>query len=263
MPTVATTARHSTFRPEFLPTTHLVGTAPRARRLLDAPVQAEPAEQSLGTIAAALAIRTQATLALIEIEFAAHSDFYRHTLRRAGVVPYELDDALGELFELAIRWAGSYDARKSSISSWLGNQVARTVASSVYGTRRPAWRRQLESESSADVEGEDSLADTLLAAVDESQSTDERAAVAAFLERLADDLTTTEAAVIEICGIDLLHERASAAALAQVRARIGVRSNTSVRRIIHDLGIKVRALAAEHFDVEALVSRSGYERLAS
>lgn len=263
MQTVATTPCHAAFRQEFSLSQGMANTAPRARRLLDARIPTEVAASSCSVIAIDRTARTQATLALIEVEFATRRDFYGHTLRRAGVAPHELDDALGELFELALRWAGSYDAGKSDISSWLGNQVARTVASSIYGTRRPAWRRQAESESSTDGGGDDSLADTFFAAADDGQPIDECVAAASFLEQLGCDLTETEATVIEICGIDLLHERASEAELAQVRACIGVRSNTTVRRIINDIGNKARALAVEHFDAKALGSRSGYEKLAA
>ncbi|NKA35777.1 hypothetical protein GO300_03819 [Ralstonia solanacearum] len=206
------------------------------------------------------------TVALIEAEFKHGRKLYEHKLRCAGIAPHELPDALCELFSLAIQWAGSYDASKSNISSWIGNQVVRTVASSVYGTRRPAWRQQQACELSTGELMSDSMPAVLENAVGSLDCADARTedlAVAAFLDTLTRELTTTEAAVVDICGTDLLYERQTLPQLMQLRELLGVRSLTSVRSFILKLGHKVRALALAHFEARALAGRPGFDRLAA
>ncbi|MDO3515180.1 hypothetical protein Q3P06_25170 [Ralstonia pseudosolanacearum] len=205
------------------------------------------------------------TVALIEAEFKHNRTLYEYKLRCAGIAPHELPDALCELFSLAIQWAGSYDASKSSISSWLGNQVVRTVASSIYGTRRPGWRHQQACEQSTDLMEDvaPALAEGVVSGFDNVDARTEDLAVAAFLNQLASELTATEAAVVDICGTDLLHERQTLPQLIQMRELLGVRSLTSVRNFTLKLGRKVRALALEHFGAQDLAGRPGFDRLAA
>lgn len=201
---------------------------------------------------------------LIAAEFKNNRSLYEYKLRRAGIAPCEVQDALCELFTLAIQWSGSYDANKSGISSWLGNQVVRTVTSSMYGTRRPSWRHQQARECStqalmSDGEQTDADADN---AHQVGTPTDELA-VMAFLHLVANELTPTEAAIVDICGTDLLHERQALPQLIAIRDLLGVRSLTTVRTFTLKLGRKVRALALEHFDAEDLTGRPGFDRLAA
>lgn len=244
MQTVTATAtsrpqlRHE-YAPSRRPTRCQANAAP-VRPLLVAPAETDAALFSRsGVIKIDSAVRSKATIVLIEAEFKNRRGFYMHTLRRAGIAPHELDDALGETFSLAIRWAGSYDASKSDISSWLGNQVVRTVASSTYGTRRPDWRRQQEQELSTEMP------------------------VKGISTSEPSELTETESAVIDICGMDLLHERLTIAQLDQVRDLLGVRSLTSVRSFTQRLGNKMRELALGHFGAECLISRPGFDKLAA
>ncbi|WP_459199269.1 hypothetical protein ACQVRX_01575 [Ralstonia pseudosolanacearum] len=205
-------------------------------------------------------------VALIEAEFRNSRKLYEYKLRCAGIAPHELPDALCELFSLAIQWAGSYDASKSSISSWLGNQVVRTVASSIYGTRRPGWRQQQACELSTGELPDDvapALAEGAVGSLDNANTRAEALAVAAFLNELASELTTTEAAIVDICGSDLLYERQALPQLIQMQELLGVRSLTTVRNSILKLRQKVRALALAHFAAQDLVGRPGFDRLAA
>ncbi|MGT2456543.1 hypothetical protein ACU4GI_26430 [Cupriavidus basilensis] len=210
--------------------------------------------------------RTKANVALIETEFKNHRRLYEYKLYRAGIASPELEDALAEMFSLAIRWVGSYDSRKSSISSWLGNQVARTVASSTYGARRPGWRRQQEQELSTEMlmtgVASELVEMTIDGSDDEADQTEDLA-VAAFLGQLSDALTVTEAAAIDICGMDLLHERFTMAQLDRVRDLLGVRSLSAARNFTQKLGNKMRELALKHFDAQDLMGRPGFDKLAA
>ena len=261
-----TTTIRSQFRPEYVPSRRPASCSTNAapvRSLLVAPGQTEAALFSrTGVIKIDAAARAKATIALIEAEFKNRRGFYMHTLRRAGIAQHELDDALCEVFSLAVRWAGSYDSSKSDISSWLGNQVVRTVASSTYGTRRPDWRRQQEHELSTEmlVTG---FASEPSERSDDAAAPAEQLVVAAFLTRLSDELTATESAVIDICGLDLLHERLACDQLARVRDLLGVRSQTTVRNFAQKLGNKVRALAIEHFSAEELSGRPGFNKVST
>lgn len=205
-------------------------------------------------------------VALIEAEFKNSRKLYEYKLRCAGIAPHELPDALCELFSLAIQWAGSYDASKSSISSWLGNQVVRTVASSIYGTRRPGWRHQQACElpnGELTNDGGPAPAEGAVGTFDQANTGTEDLAIAAFLDELASKLTTTEAAIVDICGTDLLYERQALPQLIQMRELLGVSSMTSVRNFILKLGRKVHALALAHFDVQNLTGRPGFDKLAA
>lgn len=264
----AINTRRPAFRPEFVPATaRQEKRSTQARRLLIAPVETEEAQFArAGAIKIDQAARTKATLALIESEFKNRRGLYLHSLRRAGIPPYELEDALCEVFSLAIRWAGSYEASKSSIASWLGNQIVRTVASSTYGTRRPGWRRQQEHEQSAEklVTGAMSESSEItIDGSDDSADPTEEIAVAAFIGQLSDELTDTEAAMLNICGMALLHERLAAQQLDQLRDLLGVSSLTSVRSFTSKLGNKLRELALEHFHVKDLLGRPGFDKRAT
>lgn len=209
---------------------------------------------------------TSANVALIAAEFKNNRKLYEYSLCRAGIASHELPDAVCELFSLAVQWSGSYDASKSSISSWLGNQIVRTVASSMYGSRRPSWRHQQARELSIGqpmLDGEPTHADV---AIDTSHHVDtqpEGLAIAAFLNLLANELTPAEAAVIDICGTDLLHERQALPQLLAIRELLGVHSLTTVRNFTMKLGRKVRALALEHFDAQDLAGRPGFDKLTA
>ncbi|MCG7399693.1 hypothetical protein [Caballeronia zhejiangensis] len=208
----------------------------------------------------------QSTVALIEAEFKNNRRFYEYKLGCAGVAWHELPDALGDLFALAVFWAKSYDPSKSGISSWLGNQVVRTVASSIYGTRRPGWRHQQEREMSAEEltnDTEHAHSEVALGSFCNASTQAEDLAVAAFLHQLSGELTTSEAAIIDICGLDLLYERQALPQLIQIRDLLDVRSLTTVRAIKLKLGSKVRALALEHFDTQDLPGRPGFDKLAA
>lgn len=237
------------------------------RRLLAASTQTATALFSRpGVIKVDQEARTKANVALIETEFKNHRRLYEYKLRRAGIASHELEDALAEMFSLAIRWASSYDSRKSSISSWLGNQVVRTVASSTYGTRRPDWRRQQERESSTEVLMSSFAREPVEVTIDGTDGAADQAedlAVAAFLGQLSEALTVTEATAIGICGTGLLHERLTMAQLVQVRDLLGVRSLSAARNFMRKLGNKMRELALEHFDAQDLMGRPGFGKLAA
>lgn len=271
MQAVATTA---TSRPQFCPESassvclarHRAITVP-VRVLLAAPTQTATALFSRpGVIEIDQEARTKANVALIETEFKNHRRFYEYKLYRAGIASQELEDAVAEMFSLAIRWAGSYDSRKSGISSWLGNQVVRTVASSTYGARRPGWRRQQEQELSTEMLMTGMASEPVELTIDGSDGEADQTedlAVAAFLGQLSEVLTVTEAAAIDICGMDLLHERLTMSQLVQMRDLLGVRSLSTVRHFTQELGNKMRELALEHFDAQDLMGRSGFDKLAA
>lgn len=253
----------SAFHPEFVPATECQEKhSPQARRLLVAQAQAEEAQLSCpSAIQIDRAARTKATITLIESEFKNRRGLYLHSLRRAGIPPHELEDALCEVFSLAVHWAGSYESSKSSISSWLGNQIVRTVASSTYGTRRPGWRRQQEHERPAEKLVTGAMSEQLEITIygsDDATNPTEEIAVAVFIDQLSIELTEIEVAALNICGLDLLHERLAAEQLDQLRDLLGVSSLTSVRSFTNKLGNKLRKLALQHFDVEDLVCRPGY-----
>ncbi|CAG9165220.1 hypothetical protein LMG23992_00364 [Cupriavidus laharis] len=263
---IATTpARHTRFHPEYTPSAH---TARRkaARPAPHTSPETSPVLPSHANTVGITEARTEANVARIEAEFRNNRRFYEHKLRGSGIAPHELPDALCEMFSLAIRWAGSYDANKSRISSWLGNQVVRTVASSIYGTRRPGWRHQQECEMSAEMLMNGVGHAYSAAAVDSLSNADtqtEDLAVAAFLSELSGELTPAEAAIIDICGADLLHERQALPQLIQVRDLLGVRSLATVRSFTRKLACKVRALALEHFNAQDLSGRPGFDKLAA
>lgn len=262
----ATSALSSRFRPEYAPSALSArrkaarlqfGTSPETSTAL-------PSRTDVAGIAAEA--RTKATVALIEAEFKNRRKFYEYKLRCAGIASHELQDALCEMFSLAVQWAGSYDASQSCISSWLGNQVVRTVASSIYGTRRPGWRHQQEREMSAEEltsDAEYAHSEVAVGSFCNAGTQAEDLAVVAFLHQLSGELTTTEAAIIDICGTDLLHERQFLPQLIQMRDLLGVRSLTTVRSFTLKLGGKVRALALEHFDAQNLAGRPGFDKLAA
>ncbi|MCG9124873.1 hypothetical protein LH460_09330 [Laribacter hongkongensis] len=264
----AINTRRPAFRPEFVPATaRQEKRSPQARRLLITPAQTEEAQLAhSGVIKIDQAARTKATIALIESEFKNRRGLYLHSLRRAGIPPHELEDALCEVFSLAVHWAGSYESSKSSIASWLGNQIVRTVASSTYGTRRPGWRRQQEHELPAETLVTGAMSESSEITIDGSDDTTdptEELAVAAFMDQLTDELTDTEAAALNICGMDLLHERLATQQLDKLRDLLGVSSLSSVRSFTNKLGNKLRELALEHFGVEELLGRPGFDKLAA
>lgn len=208
----------------------------------------------------------ESSVALIEAEFKNNRRFYEYKLCCAGVAWHELPDALCDMFALAVMWAKSYDPSKSGISSWLGNQVVRTVASSIYGTRRPNWRHQQERELSAEAlmtGAEQESSEMTFDSIGSAGAQVDDLNVATFLNKLSSALTATEAAVIDICGIDMLHERLATAELIQVRELLGVRSLTTVRTFTQKLGDKVRTLALAYFDVQDLMGRPGFDKLVA
>jgi len=262
----ATSARSSRFRPEYAPSAH--SSRRKAARLqLSTSSETSTALPSReDAVGIAPEARTKKNVALIAAEFKKSRRLYEHKLRCAGIASHELQDALCEMFSLAVQWAGSYDASKSSISSWLGNQVVRTVASSIYGTRRPGWRHQQEREMSAEELTYDALhahSEVAVGSFCNASTQAEDLAVAAFLHQLSGELTASEAAIIDICGMDLLHERQALPQLIQTRDLLGVRSLTTVRSFTLKLGSKVRALALEHFDAQDLAGRPGFDKLAA
>nr|WP_294866172.1 hypothetical protein [uncultured Pseudogulbenkiania sp.] len=260
----ATYTLRPAFRPEFVPATdRQEKRSLQARRLLVAQVQTEETQLPHGVIKIDQAARTKATIALIEAEYKKRSSFYLLTLRRAGVAPHELDDALGEVFALAVRWASSYDSSKSDISSWLGNQVVRTVASSIYGARRPAWRLQQEQEHSSDLAMQPECAYEPPLDVEAANDPAEQFVVDAFMSALEDELSETEISVIEICNMDLLHGRLTAEQLTQMRELLRVSSLTTVRAFARKLGNKMRVIATQHFGMEALTGRPGFDKLTA
>lgn len=245
-----TAARRPQFRPEH------TSSSARAFHSKAARLQADAAPAALAS----------ANVALIEAEFRNSRRLYEYKLRRAGIASHELQDALCEVFSLAVQWAGSFDATKSSISSWLGNQVVRTVASSLYGTRRPGWRHQQEHELSTGELASDlglSDAEVVISGFCDAGSQAEDLAVAAFLNRLAGELTATETAAFNICGTDLLHQRQPLPLLVQIRDLLGVRSLATVRNFTQKLRHKVRALALEHFHAQDLMGRPGFDKLVA
>lgn len=253
----------SRFQPEYAPSAHPACSkaAPRTSPETSPVLSSQANTDGITTEA-----RTKANVARIEAEFKNNRRFYEHKLRGAGIAPYELQDALCEMFSLAVRWAGSYDVKKSSISSWLGNQVLRTVASSTYGIRRPGWRHQQECEMSTEALMNGVGHAYSGAAVDGLSNADTQAedlAVAAFLSQLSGELTPAEAAIIDICGADLLHERQALPQLIQMRDLLGVRSLTTVRSFTRKLACKMHALALEHFDAQDLTGRPGFDKLAA
>lgn len=259
----AINTRRPAFRPEFVPVTERQEKrSPQARRRLVAPAHTDEAQLTHSVVISIEQVaRTKATITLIESEFKNRRGLYLHSLRRAGIPSHELEDALCEVFSLAVHWAGSYESSKSSISSWLGNQIVRTVASSTYGTRRPSWRRQQEHELPTEKLVTGAMSEqseiTIYGSDDASDPTEE-IAVAVFIDQLSIELTETEVAVLNICGLDLLHERLAAEQLDQLRDLLGVSSLTSVRSFTNKLGNKLRKLALQHFGVEDLVGRPGY-----
>lgn len=262
----ATSAVSSRFLPEYVPSAHSARHKAARLQLSTSPETSTALPSRDDVVGIAAEARTKATVALIEAEFQNRRRFYEYKLRCAGIALDELQDALCEMFSLAVQWAGSYDASQSCISSWLGNQVVRTVASSIYGTRRPGWRHQQEREMSAEEltsDGEYAHSEVAVGSFCNANTQAEDVAVAAFLHQLSGILTTTEAAVINICGMDLLHERQALPQLIQVRDLLGVRSLTTVRNFTLQLGSKVRALALEHFDAQDLAGRPGFDKLAA
>jgi hypothetical protein len=254
------------FRPEYAHTRRPVRQRAAHSQSSPSPEVNSARSSHARVIEATAKASAQSAVALIEAEFKNNRKFYEYKLRCAGVAWHELPDALCEVFALAVMWANSYDPSKSRISSWLGNQVVRTVASSIYGTRRPNWRHQQERELSAEAlmtgAEQDSSEMTINSFVSPGAQVDDLN-VAAFLNKLSSALTATEAAVFDICGIDLLHERLATVELVQVRELLGVRSLTTVRTFTQKLGDKVRTLALAYFDVHDLMARPSFDKLVA
>lgn len=197
---------------------------------------------------------------LIEAEFTNRRGFYYLKLKEAGVPPHELDDAFGTLFDTGLRYAGSYDAEISHLSTYLGRWCVRSVATGIYASRRPGWRRAAELESPINErrENETENESSLLAEGFTESDCEQNLAVTRFLESLYDVLDDKELYVLQRAGLSVLQDRMSSEDLAHYCEILEI-SRHMMRKLLSSLKTKLSAHAAEHFDEELLAGRECYE----
>jgi hypothetical protein len=204
--------------------------------------------------------QTAETIAAIAAEYERGIGLYKSRLLKNGVAPMELDDSISELFLAAVKYAHTYDASLGKISTWLGNPIVRTVASSLYGKRRPAWVRaaQLEDSVSTRRENEEE-ADAVVATEGVDLGTDaiESVAVKQFLSSLRDVLTVEEMSLLETSGLSALQDGMSSDELKNHCESLNL-TKYGVRKIITSLRKKLKTHACVHFGTDKVEGRTAF-----
>lgn len=201
---------------------------------------------------------------LVSRALQSHAGYYRKRLLAYGVAPFELDDAYSEVCVEALRYADTFDSARSHINTWIGYSVVRTVACTIYGARRPAWRKAADLEDAmapgydvpdaeADVDAPTALAAQAAECAD-PLTTVAAARFAAALERVLDE---REKAVFAVEGLGVLHQRISSVA-AQAHCDALQLTPTGLRKLVTRLRGKVSRVAKRHFGDAALAGRRGY-----
>ena len=143
------------------------------------------------------------------IDIGAHTPVVRRALRRLGVPPELLDDAVQDVFTVVVRREGDFD-RGRSLVNWLWG-IARGVAS----THRRALGRRARLHAALTTTGDDrSDVDDALARAEAS------ARVAAFVERLP-------ASMREVFVLAHLQGYSG----PEIAARLGINLNTAYARV--------------------------------
>lgn len=196
--------------------------------------------------------RTAATIRAIAHEFQHNQGLYVHKLLTHGVPNHELDDAVSDLFEQAIRHAATFDPAKAKLSTWIGNAIVRTVASSIYGKRRPCWRKTaaLEDTASGRYENTEEIeAEAQAGGVDVSADTLGLLTVKRFLLSLSGTLTSQEQQLLQLSGWDLVECRWSADQAAEYADTLNITAK-ELRTCREKLRRKVQTHARKHFNTD-------------
>lgn len=143
------------------------------------------------------------------IDIGAHTPVVRRALRRLGVPPELLDDAVQDVFTVVVRREGDFD-RGRSLVNWLWG-IARGVAST---HRRALGRRARLHAALATTDDDGSTAEDALARAEAS------AKVAAFVERLP-------AGMREVFVLAHLQGYSG----PEIAARLGINLNTAYARV--------------------------------
>lgn len=196
--------------------------------------------------------KTADTLKAIAYEFQHCRGLYIGKLLKYGVPPHELDDALAELFEQAVRHAATFDCEKAQLTTWLGNAIVRTVASSLYGTRRPRWRKAVSLETPLPAHLDYESGEVF--SIDEGSADNvcglQALAVSRFMQRLVETLEPLEQELLQALGLDGLQERWSAGQVKQLTEQLNV-TPKELTKLRETLRSKAKEQARLHFDVEA------------
>ena len=195
--------------------------------------------------------QTADTLKAIAYEFQHRRGFYIGKLLKHGVPPPELDDALAELFEQAVRHAATFDPEKSQLDTWLGNAIVRTVASSLYGKRRPRWRKAvcLEMPMATFTNYESGEVFDHMEGLADSTDSLQMLAISRFSQSLADTLTPLEQALLQAGGLDILQGRWSAGQVQQLTEQLNV-TTVELKKLRESLRRKAKEEAKLHFNTD-------------
>lgn len=196
--------------------------------------------------------QTAETLKAIAYEFQHRRGLYVGKLLKHGIPPHELDDALAELFEQAVRHAATFDPEKAQLDSWLGNAIVRTVASSLYGKRRPRWRKAVSLETPLAAHTDYESGEVF--STDEGEADDvcslQVLAVNRFMQSLADALTPLEQELLQALGLDGLQVRWAAGQVKQLTKQLNV-TPKELTQLRETLRSKAKEQAKIHFNTEA------------
>lgn len=194
-----------------------------------------------------------------------HAGYFRKQLLAYGVAPFELDDAYSEVCVQALRYADSFNPARSHINTWIGYSIVRTVACTIYGARRQAWRKAAALEDAmapgfdmpdADADGRTPTA--LAAQADDDANITAAVAAAQFAAALERVLDEREKAVFVVEGLGVLHQRISGVA-ARAHCDALQLTPTGLRKLVTSMRGKVSLIAKQHFGDAALAGRPGYE----
>ncbi len=143
----------------------------------------------------------------------AHFSFVWRNLRRLGVPEASLEDAAQDVFLVVHRRWDTFDARWSSVETWLFGIVMRVAKNHRRSARRRAW-----AVPSGDV------ADVLPSPDDSPAEVVARREAAALLDRLLDALDDDRRAIVVLVDVEQMTVRQAAEAL-------GLNLNTAYWRL--------------------------------
>lgn len=202
-------------------------------------------------------VDTAETRAQLTKLFQTHRNYLTKVALSKGFASHDIEDALSETFEMAFRYAHTFDPNRGHIMTWLAFQIlGKTVAARLYGKNALAWRRSAAMEVAS--EREDSEEDSFdlidLAGGTYAEQAESEMSATQFVALLADNLNDTEQAIIEHSGLEVVSERLEPMTAQLLRDMFGL-TEYGLRSTLENLRAKVQTLAVSHFGAEAAAGR--------
>lgn len=186
-----------------------------------------------------------------------------------GFASNDIEDALSETFEMAFRYAHTFDPNRGHIVTWLAFQIlGKTVACRYMdvhttdkdGIKKRAnalnWRKQYSNEVSSVVQGEDGEEIDLidLAGGTYAEQAESEMSATQFVALLADNLNETEQDIIQNSGLEVVSERLGPMESLLLQDKYNM-TPYQLRSTLENLRAKVQTLAVSYFGKEAAAGR--------